>query len=68
MYFFAMGIASVPLDLVKRMPELGDEPEFRDLQIVHRAMRKGLDNDCRIDFTIDTTVVLQPMEGTEAPY
>jgi glycosyltransferase len=63
-----LDIASVPLDLVKRMPELGDEPEFRDLQIVHRAMRKGLDNDCRIDFTIDTTVVLQPMEGTEAPY
>ena len=63
-----LDIASVPLDLVKRMPELGDEPEFRDLQIVYRAMLKGLDNDCRIDFTIDTTVVLQPMEGTEAPY
>ena len=44
------------------IPELREKKEVQDLRTVFDAMSKALSHSCNIDFNIDTTVVLQPMD------
>ena len=45
------------------IPEVWEETEFHDFLCVFAGMSEALQNDCRIDFAIDTSLVLQMDEG-----
>ena len=50
------------LEWVWEIPEVREKKEVQDLRTVFDAMSKALNDNCNIDFNIDTTVVLQPMD------
>lgn len=52
-------MASEVLRIAAMIPELWAGTEFHDLLCVYAAMAEALRKDCRIDFDIDTTLVLQ---------
>ena len=51
------------LHIATIVPELWEGTEFQDFLRVLTGMTAALQNDCRIEFDIDTTPVLQMDEG-----
>ena len=51
------------LHVATTIPEVWEDTEFKDLLCVFAAMSEALRKDCRIEFDIDTTLVLQMDEG-----
>ena len=58
-----MNMAWQTLHVATTIPEIWEDTEFKDLLCVFAAMSEALRKDCRIEFDIDTTVVLQMDEG-----
>ena len=57
-----MDMAFVARGKLGHLIEAGKEPVFRDFQIVFNAMSEALKSDCHIEFSIDTTLELLPMD------
>ena len=53
-----LGMASQFLHVATKIPEVWENAEFQDLLHVFSRMSDALCKDCRIDFDIDTTLVL----------
>ena len=58
-----MNMTGHTLHVATTIPEVWEDTEFKDLLCVFAAMSEALRNDCRIEFDIDTTLVLQMDEG-----
>ena len=58
-----MNMAWQTLHVATTIPEIWEDTEFKDLLCVFAAMSEALRKDCRIEFDIDTTFVLQMDEG-----
>lgn len=54
-----MNMAWQTLHVATTIPEIWEDTEFKDLLCVFAAMSEALRKDCRIEFDIDTTPVLQ---------
>lgn len=58
-----MNMTGHTLHVATTNPEVWEDTEFKDLLCVFAAMSEALRKDCRIEFDIDTTLVLQMDEG-----
>ena len=58
-----MNMTGHTLHVATTIPEVWEDTEFKDLLCVFAAMSEALRKDCRIEFDIDTTLVLQMDEG-----
>lgn len=58
-----MNMTGHTLHVATTIPEVWEDTEFKDLLCVFAAMSEALQKDCRIEFDIDTTLVLQMDEG-----